>query len=130
MARTVCATALTSNWTELGILHAGAIACVGMIAACTVHVAQESAAGIGYSEHASAVARSIHQPAHYTAQARYLAEDGRVDGVTDVLPQRRKGVQARHLPREAARSATHGNLSTSTSSTRSQLLLTTPGAAP
>ena len=54
----------------------------------------------------------MHQPAHCTALARYLAEDGRVDGVTDMLPQRRKGVQARHLPRKAARSATYGAGST------------------
>ena len=74
----------------------------------------------------------LEQTSSRTLQTRstYLAEDGRVDGVTDVLPQCCKRVQTRHLP-----SKTPGRISDTwrgqhaEQSTRSQVQLAEPGAS-
>ena len=79
-------------------MHAGAIACVGMTAACQAQ--EESIAG-SETRHFQTTNGDGRM-----GDDSHLAEDGRVDGVTDVLSQRRKGVQARHLPpKQRARSA-------------------------
>ena len=118
--------AFTSNWTELGILHAGAIACVGMIAACKLHVAQESAGGIASSRQ-FLLCSEHYQSACCTAQARYLAEDGRVDGVANVLPQRRKRVQTCHLPSKKPGMISDELLTADPGIDNNRNLLATPG---